>query len=89
MSQSGTQGGLVEIAVWCHMLSVRVHVQSTTRWGGRMHSETIGPAQFNGESTPLYHMLHIAGRGGSDGHYQLLLPISGSGNAADDAVHIS
>ena len=89
MGEAGTNGGLVEIAVWCNLLHVRVHVQSTTVWGSRMHVEVIGEALHDGESTPLYHMLHICGRGGSGGHYQLLQPILGSGNASNEAVNVS
>ena len=89
MSEQGALGGLVEIAVWCDLLHVRVRVQSTTMWGSRMHVEVIGEALYDGESTPLYHMLHICGRGGRDGHYQLLQPILGSGNASHEAVQVS
>ena len=88
MRDEGTCGGLVELAVWANMLSVRVHVHSTTMWGSRMHVEVVGPPILEGESTPQYHVLHISGLGGGTGHYRLLQPLAGSGNNANDAVAV-
>ncbi len=88
MRDEGTCGGLVELAVWANMLSVRVHVHSTTIWGLRMHVEVVGPPILEGDPTPQYHVLQITGLGGGTGHYRLLQPLAGSGNNAQDAVAV-
>jgi hypothetical protein len=87
MRQQGTLGGVVEIAVWAQLMSVCVRIHSTAMWGNMLHVENVGDV-FNsdGVQNPLYHMLHIVGVGGRDGHYQLLQPIAGSGVGADPVV---
>jgi hypothetical protein len=91
MREPGRCGGLNEFAVWSDLMHVRITIHSTASYGGRMHIEQTGLEQYNGEETPNYHVLHIAGYGGrgamfaclilcyshacAGGHYQLLLPI--------------
>ena len=101
MREPGTSGGVNEFAVWSDMMHVCITIHSTAAYGGRMHVERTGPEDYNGEETPKYHVLHIAGYGGrgamfadlilcyshacAGGHFQLLLPIIAQ-NIANNAA---
>jgi hypothetical protein len=66
--QEGTYGGLNEFAIWTDLMKVRVTIHSTSAAvsinNNMMHVEVMGPATYNGEATPMYHVLHLAGNGG-------------------------
>jgi hypothetical protein len=87
MRQQGTMGGVIEIAVWADLMNVRVTIHSTAMWGGRLHVEVVGQVRNSqDEENPMYHIFHIVGGGGRDGHFQLLQPIAGSGDQGNPAV---
>jgi len=71
--RSGMCGGQIEVHAWAHLMQVCVHLHSTTPFGGDIYEE-VANADANDSEQKIFHVLHIVGRGGSGGHYRLLLP---------------
>jgi hypothetical protein len=84
--QDGSAGGFVELVAWARMCGVRVHLYSTTMFNNQLHEEQVnwGVDSSCGEAQTFY-CLHLVGRGGIGGHYQLLQPNLAAANAGPPA----
>jgi hypothetical protein len=72
----GSAGGFIELVAWSRMCGVRVHLYSTTMFNSQLHEELVN---WNvvppcGDEVQTFFCLHLVGRGGIGGHYQLLQP---------------
>jgi hypothetical protein len=74
LRSNGASGGYIEVVAWADMVGARVHLFSTTLISGLLHDEEVNFAATCPDCQTFF-ILHIVGRGGQGGHYQLLQPI--------------
>jgi hypothetical protein len=86
----GSAGGFIELVAWARMFGVRVHLYSTTMIDNHLHDELVNwnVASSCGEVQTFY-FLHLVGRGGIGGHYQLLQPNLSAAAVPAVAIDIS